>query len=117
METLLAMLLEAGRKAGLYDSEKVRSEWAKIERNGFNEKELLSKIVQEQIRKYVKENFLSSFPFKDFFVNAIFNVPAKLLVNQIFTTFDSYLEKNFKYSQLSFEEFIPKFLSYLSEKK
>jgi hypothetical protein len=116
MEALLAMLLEAGKRVGLYDSEKLKSEWAKIEKNGFGEKELFARIVQSQMKKYVEEA-LPDLPFKGIFASAILNLPAKFLVNQIFSVLDSYLEKNFEYSKLSLEEFLPKIFRYLSERK
>jgi hypothetical protein len=113
MESLLAMLLEIGKRAGFYDSGKLRSEWEKMEK--CPEKNIFVEAIKSELRKYVKELLPSYFPFKEFLADALLTLPARACVSQLFNIFDSYLEKNFEYSKLSVEELVPKIFAYLSD--
>jgi hypothetical protein len=117
METLLALFLEAGKRAGLYNSEKLKSEWAKIENNKEIEKEAAVKFVKEKIRKYMIEAMPAYLPFKERVADAILSVPTKIFVEQFFKALDSYLEEKFEYSRLSVDEFISRFFYELGRKK
>jgi len=110
METLLALFLEAGKRAGLYNSEKLKSEWAKIENSELIEKEAVVKFVKGKIRKYMIEAMPSYLPFKEKIADAILSAPIKFFVEQFFKVVDLYLEEKFEYSKLSIDEFISKFL-------
>ena len=107
MEELVAALIKAGSEAGMYKLDKVVEELKNSEKG-------IEKLAEKWIESCFK-NFFPSNPLRYIFVKTFLKLPAKFVLHQTFKTFDAYLEEKFTYSNLTVEEFIPKFLSYLKK--